>query len=158
MPRSLRPGQPRAKPRGIAQLSRVNRSAHVACVVVGAALVACGSGADRPTPTDSLLATYSQSGRADASMRSVGGVDVWAYCKSIGYPAVGYKRGYIEGPNAATDNWVCQRGTDQLKPIEPKLVDMNEACWVYHKRRDLIARPHDPNHAWSWDCYPTPKR
>lgn len=86
---------------------------------------------------------------------AVGGLNVWAYCLSLGYPAVGYRKGFIEGPGAARDNWVCQRGTEQLAPQDARVVDMDEACAWQFGRTTVVARPSDEDHAWSWDCYGT---
>jgi hypothetical protein len=123
--------------------------------LVVAALVLAEACRGRDTPQgDTLLAVYTAAERAHPSpSRPLGGINVWGYCQSLGYPTVGYRRGIIEGPQAAYDNWVCQRGTDQLKPVEPKLVDMGDACaWQF--KRPATARPDNPDHAWSWNCYP----
>jgi len=118
-------------------------------------LVACDSRQSAATARDTLLLAYSAAERAKPSLaRPLGGVNVWDYCQSQGYPTVGYKRGFIKGPQAAYDNWVCQKGTDQLKPVEPRLVDIAAACRFQYKVADATARPDDPNHAWSWNCYP----
>ena len=70
----------------------------------------------------------------------------------MGYPTVGYQRGYVQGPRAAYANWACQTGADQLAPVDPRPVDMVKACrWQYGD--SVQARAADPNHAWSWECY-----
>lgn len=120
-------------------------------VVVGA----CAGAPDATTEQDSLLEEYSASARerAPASI-PLGGINVWAYCKSQGYPTVGYRRGYINGSQAAYDNWVCQTGTDQLAPAGPVPVDLDQACRLEYGREDVVARATDPDSAWSWHCYP----
>lgn len=84
---------------------------------------------------------------------SLGGLNIWAYCLSLGYPAVGYQRGYVEGPEAAHDNWVCQRGTEQLDPVDALVIDLTDACRWQFDREEVEARPEDPDHAWSWNCF-----
>jgi hypothetical protein len=117
--------------------------------------VACDSSRGSKSATDTLLAGYTAADRANPSpTRPISGINVWSYCQSLDYPTVGYKRGYVEGPQGAYDNWVCQRGTDQLKPIDAKVIDMVAACRWQNKRADVTARPDDPNHAWTWNCYP----
>lgn len=97
---------------------------------------------------------YPLAGRGDPLVRgSLGGINVWAYCLSVGYPAVGYRRGYFAGPGAARDNWVCQRGSEQLAPEDYRLIDMDAACNWQFGRSDLVARPQDEDHAWSWNCH-----
>ena len=116
---------------------------------------ACSSEGGSKATTDTLLAAYTAAERANPSAsRPIGGIDMWGYCQSLGYPTVGYKRGFVEGPQGAYDNWVCQRGTNQLKPVDSKLVDMVAACRWQYKRGDVTARPDSANHAWSWNCYP----
>ncbi len=84
---------------------------------------------------------------------SLGGLNMWAYCLSEGYPAVGYRKGLVQGPGAARDNWVCQRGAEQLAPVDHDLIDMDAACQWQFDRPDVTARPTDEDHAWSWGCY-----
>ncbi len=84
---------------------------------------------------------------------SLGGLNMWAYCLSEGYPAVGYRKGTIEGEGAAWDNWVCQQGSEQLAPVGDELIDLDEACRWQFGRPDVVARPDDENHAWSWGCF-----
>jgi len=86
---------------------------------------------------------------------ALGGINMWAYCLSLGYPAVGYRKGYIEGPLAAHDNWVCQRGTEQLAPTDVHVVDLDAACSWQFGRDNIAARSADDDHAWSWSCYGT---
>jgi hypothetical protein len=122
-----------------------------ALAIVVLAAAACREAPKSDPATDPLLSAYSTT---DTTGRvPLGGVDVWAYCQSIGYPAVGYRRGFIKGTQAAHDNWVCQKGSDQLKPVDPKPVDMADACKWAFKRSDVTGRPSDPDHAWSWNCY-----
>jgi hypothetical protein len=118
------------------------------------ALSACGGGEAPATAEADPLAAYSAAGRAaPSSTRILSGVNMWAYCNSLDYPAVGYRRGYIEGAQGADSNWVCQRGTIQLAPVDFVLVDMDAACRWQNGRTDVVARPDDPNHAWTWNCY-----
>jgi hypothetical protein len=124
-------------------------------LLIAAAGIALACSREPRAPVDTLLASYSAAERArPSSPRALGGLDMWAYCKSIGYPTVGYKLRRIQGPRAALDNWSCQRGTDQLEPVEPVLIDMVAACRSQYKRQDVAAWPTDTNHAWSWHCYP----
>jgi len=114
---------------------------------------ACGRADESPGESDPL-AQYTAAERANPSANHVlSGVNLWAYCNSLGYPTVGYRRGYIEGPSGAYDNWVCQRGTEQLAPKDSVVVDMNAACRWQNGREDVLGRASDPNHAWSWSCY-----
>jgi hypothetical protein len=83
----------------------------------------------------------------------LGGLDVWSYCISEGYPTVGYKRGYIAGPQAAFNNWVCQTGPDQLNPVNTHPINIVAACQWYYNRKAVQAHPDNPDHAWSWKCY-----
>jgi hypothetical protein len=87
------------------------------------------------------------------SKQLLGGLNVWAYCQSTGYPTVGYKRGFIEGPQAAYNNWVCQTGEDQFNPTDPHPINMTKACQWQYDRTAVQAHPDDPDHAWSWKCY-----
>ncbi|HEX7938483.1 MAG TPA: hypothetical protein VF483_05780 [Gemmatimonadaceae bacterium] len=121
--------------------------------------LACDARHSPGSARDSLLQAYSAAERAKPSpTRPLGGVNVWEYCRSLGYPTVGYKKGFIQGKQAAYDNWVCQRGTNQLKPVDPRLIDVAEACRFQYKVPDAIARPDDADHAWSWNCYPATAR
>lgn len=148
-------GYPRAEPSRSVQFGRVQRRTVLALAAAGIAL-ACAAEARAPrTAADSVLLAYSAAERAKPSTpRTLGGLDMWAYCKSIGYPTVGYKLRHIQGPRAALDNWSCQRGTNQLEPVDAVLVDMVAACRWQYKREDVTAWPTDTNHAWSWHCYP----
>ncbi len=114
---------------------------------------ACGADSSTRARKPGLLdnyASYTAKGHAEDYL---GGLNVWGYCQSLGYPTVGYRRGYVHGPRAAYANWVCQTGADQLAPVNARPVDMVKACqWQFHVD-SVVARPSDPNHAWSWDCY-----
>lgn len=121
-------------------------------------LAGCGASTSGDPRVEAILTEldgeYPLHGLAEPLIQgAVGGVNLWAYCLSLGYPAVGYRKGYIEGPGAARDNWVCQRGTEQLAPREARLVDMDQACAWQFGRSSIVARPSDEDHAWSWDCY-----
>jgi hypothetical protein len=154
-------GYPRAKPVVPHHVSCVRLRAVLAILAAGVlpVLAACNSRPAASTARDTLLQAYTAAERAKPSLtRPLGGVNVWEYCQSLGYPTVGYKRGFIQGPQGAYDNWVCQRGPDQLKPVEPKLVDVAAACRWQYKVADAIARPDDATHAWSWNCYPAASR
>ena len=83
----------------------------------------------------------------------LGGLNVWAYCNSQGYPTVGYKRGWIEGPRYAYNNWACQTGPDQLNPTDPHPINMTAACQWQYDTKAVQAHPDDPDHAWSWKCW-----
>lgn len=121
-----------------------------------AALSACRGSDEPPSAEDELLDAYSASAKArEPNAIPLGGINVWAYCNAQGYPTVGYRKGYIEGPEGASDNWVCQTGTDQLAPQDPVAVDMDAACRREYDREDVVARPTDPENAWSWHCYTT---
>lgn len=127
-------------------------------VLLIALVVACGDRGDTPeevTPVlDALAASYPVTAPLGPYRKgTLGGLNMWAYCLSLGYPTVGYRRGYVQGPDAAHDNWVCQRGTEQLAPVDARLVDMTEACRWQYGREDVVARPADPDHAWSWNCH-----
>ncbi len=82
-----------------------------------------------------------------------GGLNIWGFCNSQGYPTVGYARGWIEGPQYAYNNWVCQTGSDQLNPENPHPVNMTKACQWQHGMKAIQAHPDDPDHAWSWKCW-----
>ena len=120
------------------------------------ALVACSSCGGKPDASarkPGLLDDYASYSAKGHAKNFLGGLNVWAYCQSQGYPTVGYRRGYVKGPRAAYNNWVCQKGVDQLAPVDPHPVDMIDACqWEYH-RDSVVARPADPDHAWSWECF-----
>jgi hypothetical protein len=148
-------GYPRAKTRPTRHVTRVRPYAVFVILAAGVLSAACDARSSAGTARDSLLQAYSAAEREKPSpSRPLGGVNVWEYCRSIGYPTVGYAKGYIQGKQGAYDNWACQRGTDQLKPVEPKLVDLVAACRFQYKVADAIARPDDADHAWSWNCYP----
>jgi hypothetical protein len=155
------PRSPRAKTRATRHVSGVRQHAILAILAAGvlSTQAACDSRRAPASARDSLLQAYSAAERAKPSpTRPLGGVNVWEYCQSLGYPTVGYKKGFIQGKQAAYDNWVCQKGTDQLKPVEPRVVDVAAACTWQYKVPDATARPDDADHAWSWNCYPKASR
>ena len=118
----------------------------------------CGASGERDPAVEVILtaleAEYPLEQLSDPLIKGAkGGLNVWAYCLALGYPAVGYQKGYIEGPGAARDNWVCQRGTAQLAPQAARPIDMDAACAWQFGRPGMVARPSEEDHAWSWDCY-----
>ncbi len=119
------------------------------------AVSACGDRAKAHAQNGGILDDYMAYQARVHSKDYLGGLNVWGYCESLGYSAVGYSRGYVQGPRAAYANWVCQTGTNQLAPVNPHPVDMAKACaWQFPQAGDsVVAKPSDPNHAWSWDCY-----
>lgn len=121
-------------------------------------LAACRASGPGDPEIEAILSgleqAYPLQGAGDPLVQgSVGGLNVWAYCLSLGYPAVGYRKGYVEGPGAARDNWVCQQGSEQLAPQDFRLIDMDAACNWQFGRTNLVANPQDENHAWSWNCH-----
>ena len=77
------------------------------------------------------------------------GLDLSAYCSSIGYDGATLSKGIIVGPQAAYNNWKCVTGT-KTHPFS-----MEQACkWAYTLNA-VQAHPEDPNNAYTWICYST---
>ena len=134
-------------------MKKVHRSNRLAVLGLAAiamlGLTACQDVPTAPDTAPQLALDFTNAG----SKTVVGGLNVWAYCNSLGYPTVGYKRGYIAGPQAAFNNWVCQTGNDQFNPTDPHPVNLTKACQWQHDQVAIQAHPDDPDHAWSWKCY-----
>lgn len=120
------------------------------------ASAACDSTPMAPTSAPDAAMMQTAASFKNAGMKTgLGGLDVGGYCQSQGYNWVGYKKGYVAGPQAAYNNWVCQSGgwEDELSPIDPHPINLTAACQWQYGRNSVQAHPSDPDHAWSWGCY-----
>lgn len=93
----------------------------------------------------------------------VGGLDLDAYCESIGDSGkdsegngpVVLMKGEVEGPEYAYDNWACVEtdGTVVGIAVEGPAPSMNNACALAYPGVADHADAEDPNNAFSWTCY-----
>jgi hypothetical protein len=85
---------------------------------------------------------------ATAAETRLGGVDLSAYCKSVGYSGGAELTGPRNGPNAAY-NWHCRSG-NQTAPIS-----VLDACRREYGDPRATARAANPDDAYSWTCFTT---
>jgi Fibronectin type III domain len=79
--------------------------------------------------------------------RVLGGLSLDTYCRSLGYVKSELSNPQ-HGPQAAYNNWVCVAADGASVPI-----DMQKACESTYSARPILARPTDPDDAYTWNCY-----
>ena len=132
------------------------RSARILALTLLAVAAACDAGPTAPTPAPAdmtPLLTTAGNFTNPALKSNISGLDLLGYCNSLGYSNVGYRKGYIQGPQAAYGNWACFNGTDQFNVTDGHPVNMTAACQWMNNDKTVQAHPSDPDHAWSWGCY-----
>lgn len=132
------------------------RPAPLLALTLLVAIGACDSGPTAPLNEAEAPLAVAQYSFTNSGLKTVlGGLNVAGYCQSQGYNWVGYKKGFVAGPQAAYNNWVCQSGGywDELNPIDPHPINLTAACQWQYDRTAVQAHPDDPDHAWSWKCY-----
>ena len=76
----------------------------------------------------------------------LGTLDLDGFCRAVGFASAALS-GPQQGPGAAYGNWTCvaPNGT-------PSLLDLQQACAWGYAQQPLLARPTDPNDAYTWRC------
>lgn len=90
----------------------------------------------------------------------LGGMDIEAYCESIGDHGNGGSastllRGTTSGPEFAFHNWACVKNngtTVEIAETGPA-PSMEDLCAVQYPTASSFAFPSDPNNAFSWNCF-----
>ena len=77
----------------------------------------------------------------------LGTLDLDGYCRAIGLANAALS-GPQQGPGAAYGNWTCVAGDGTPSPL-----DLQQACAWGYAQQPLMARPTDPNDAYTWRCY-----
>jgi DNA-binding beta-propeller fold protein YncE len=94
---------------------------------------------------------------------ALGGLNVNEYCESLGDDGHGphgegpatLRKGTVEGPEYAYENWGCLNNSLETVAITDKgpAPSLNNACAVQHAGIEVYAYPSDPNNAFTWGCY-----
>ncbi len=70
--------------------------------------------------------------------RKLGGVDLYGYCRNIGYDDV------YRGNSTDAGSWRCLKRED---------IDVTQACREQKNNSNAYANAYDPGSAYSWGCY-----
>lgn len=76
----------------------------------------------------------------------LGGVDLNAFCRSLGFEGSTLTKAQI-GPTAAYDNWVCVLRGSALS------INLHDACAWQYQIDSALAIPTSPDDAFTWICY-----
>jgi IPT/TIG domain/Lactonase, 7-bladed beta-propeller len=92
--------------------------------------------------------------------KELGGVDLAAYCSSIGDTGdgagtVALVRGEIGGTGYAYENWACieTEGSETLIANAGATLSEEAICRSQYPGTTSYAYPEDPDSAYSWNCY-----
>jgi DNA-binding beta-propeller fold protein YncE len=93
----------------------------------------------------------------------LGGLNTTGYCEGLGYhgtkgePAK-LKKGAVEGPEFAIENWACEDGIANLVVIKSAgpPPSENDMCRVEYPGKASFAYAEEINSAFSWACYESP--
>jgi hypothetical protein len=80
----------------------------------------------------------------------LGGVDLNAYCRSIGFDFAELTSPQI-GANAAYNNWVCSANGGSIVKTLPQS-SFDAACTMQYNQNSY-AHPANPNDAFTWQCF-----